>query len=86
VSATFEEGEAEGGEVQLTLDAMLIYEDLSTGLRAKDVAVFTRFGETPLCEGGVAVDEIHDPAPAKTALWAEIRRWPEQRSDWGINE
>jgi hypothetical protein len=36
-AATFAESEARGGEVQLTLDAMLIYEDLRTGLRAKDV-------------------------------------------------
>jgi hypothetical protein len=35
--ATFDEGEAAGGEVQLALDAALIYEDLRTGLRAKDV-------------------------------------------------
>jgi hypothetical protein len=35
--ATFAEGEAAGGEVQLTLDAALIYEDLRTGLRAKNV-------------------------------------------------
>jgi len=37
MSAIFDEGEAARGEVQLTLDAMLIYEDLSTGLRAKRV-------------------------------------------------
>jgi hypothetical protein len=37
MSAIFDEGEAAKGEVQLTLDAMLIYEDLSTGLRAKRV-------------------------------------------------
>jgi hypothetical protein len=37
MSAIFDEGEAVRGEVQLTLDAMLIYEDLSTGLRAKRV-------------------------------------------------
>jgi hypothetical protein len=37
MSATFDEGEAAGGEVQLTFDAVLIYEDLRTGLRAKDV-------------------------------------------------
>jgi hypothetical protein len=37
MSAIFDEGEAARGEVQLTLDATLIYEDLSTGLRAKQV-------------------------------------------------
>jgi hypothetical protein len=37
MSAIFDEGDAAGGEVQLTLDAAMIYEDLSTGLRAKDV-------------------------------------------------
>ena len=37
MSAIFDDGEAARGEVQLTLDAMLIYEDLSTGLRAKRV-------------------------------------------------
>jgi hypothetical protein len=37
MSAIFDEREAARGEVQLTLDAMLIYEDLSTGLRAKRV-------------------------------------------------
>jgi hypothetical protein len=31
------QGKSARGEVQLTLDAMLIYEDLSTGLRAKQV-------------------------------------------------
>jgi hypothetical protein len=36
-AATFAKSEATVGEVQLTLDAMLIYEDLRTGLRAKDV-------------------------------------------------
>jgi hypothetical protein len=35
--ATFAEGETAGGEVQLMLDAVLIYEDLRTGLRAKNV-------------------------------------------------
>jgi hypothetical protein len=37
MSVIFEDREATGGEVQLTLDAVLIYEDLRTGLRAKEV-------------------------------------------------
>jgi hypothetical protein len=37
MSAIFDDGEAARSEVQLTLDAKLIYEDLSTGLRAKRV-------------------------------------------------
>jgi hypothetical protein len=191
MSTTLDKGEAAGGEAQLTLEAMLIYEDLSTGLRAKDViecaarrlprapnvnlavwrfdvlreaslrksalneasmavivlvsahgcrdlpkvvavwlkqwlkrtsdesralivslddssrdsasadqmiswlekeagardvAVFAHFGGTPRCEVGVAVDEIPGPAHTRTAVLADIRRWPEQRSAWGINE
>ena len=37
MSATLDEGDAARGGVLLTLDAMLIYEDISTGLRAKRV-------------------------------------------------
>jgi hypothetical protein len=35
--ATFDEGQGAGGEVQLALDAVMLYEDLSTGLRGKGV-------------------------------------------------
>jgi len=191
MSATFDAGEAARGEVQLTLDAMLIYEDLSTGLRAKrvlehaarllptvpnfnlaiwrfdvlrescwrkkawneasaaviavvsahgqqdlpsvakdwvkqwlkrksdesralivsldntsrdgasaartiswlqeqararDVAVFPHFGDTPRREGGLAMDGAENTTSAKTALLADIRSWRERHSDWGINE
>jgi hypothetical protein len=190
MSTTLDKGEAAGGEAQLTLEAMLIYEDLSTGLRAKDViecaarrlprapnvnlavwrfdvlreaslrklalneasmavivlvsahgrrdlpkvvavwlkhwlkrksdesralivslddtsrdsssagqmiswlekeagardvAVFAHFGGTPRYEVGLAVDEIQGPAHTRTEVLADIRRWPEQRSAWGIN-
>ena len=53
---------------------------------AKEVAVFAHFGGTPRYEGGLAVDEIQDSSHIRTAVLADIRRWPEQRSDWGINE
>jgi hypothetical protein len=191
MSATFDAGEVARGEVQLTLDAMLIYEDLSTGLRAKqvlehaarqfpmapnfnlaiwrfdvlreprwrnttlnkasaavigvvsahgqqdlpkvakgwlkqwlkrksdesralivslddtsrdgasaartiswlqkeararDVAVLPHFGDTPRRKGGLAMEGAENSASAKTALLADIRRWTERHSDWGINE
>jgi hypothetical protein len=35
--ATFDEGEAAGSEGQMTLDAVMLYEDLNTGLRGKGV-------------------------------------------------
>jgi hypothetical protein len=191
MSAILDEGYAARGEVQLTLDAMLIYEDLSTGLRAKrllehaarllpmapnfnlaiwrfdllreacwrktalheasvavigvvsahgqqdlpkvakgwlkqwlkrkgdesralivsfddtsrdsasaaqtiswlqsealvmDVAVLPHFGDTPRWQGSLAMDSAGNSASAKTAVLADIRRWKEQHSDWGINE
>jgi hypothetical protein len=191
MSAIFDEGDAAGGEVQLTLDAAMIYEDLSTGLRAKDVfecathrfprapsfklaiwrfdvlreaslretalneaseavivlvsahgrrdlpkavmvwftqwferksdepralivslddasrgsdsaarmiswlqagggatdvAVFPHFGDAPRSEGDSAMERIPRPAPTKAAVLADLRRWPEWHSDWGINE
>ena len=36
-AAAFDEGEAAGGEGQMTLDAVMLYEDLNTGLRGKGV-------------------------------------------------
>lgn len=191
MSATLDEGDAARGGVQLTLDAMLIYEDLSTGLRAKrvfehaarqfpmapnfnlaiwrfdvlrevrwrktalheasvavigvvsahgrqdlpkvtrgwlkqwlkrkgdearalivsfdetsrdsaaaaqtiswlqqeaqarDVAVLPHFGDTDRWEGGLAMDGAGNSASAKAAVLADIRRWTERHSDWGINE
>jgi thiol-disulfide isomerase/thioredoxin len=59
---------------------------LQTQARAKDVAVFPHFGDTPRCEGSLAVDEIQSPAHAKSAVLGDIWRCPQRRSDSGINE
>jgi hypothetical protein len=59
---------------------------LQTGARAKDVAVFPQFGDTGRWEGGLAANEIQSPAYTKTAVLADVQRWPERYDDWGINE
>ena len=41
---------------------------------------------TPRWEGRLAEDGIQSPPPSKIAVSADIRRWPERHSDWGINE
>jgi hypothetical protein len=59
---------------------------LQNEARARDVAVFPHFGDTPRWKGGVAMDGGEKSAAAKTAVLADIRRWTERHSDWGINE
>jgi hypothetical protein len=59
---------------------------LRTQAGAKDVAVFPHFGGTQHCEGGLAVDGIQSPAHTKSPVLADIWRWPEPRSESGINE
>jgi hypothetical protein len=60
-----------GGEVQLTLDAMLIYEDLGTGLRAKDVLDRTarRLPRTPILNLAIwRFDVLREPSLREKAL------------------
>jgi hypothetical protein len=59
---------------------------LQSEARARDVSVFPHFGDTPRRAGGLALDGAGNSASAKTAVLADIRRWKEQHSDWGINE
>jgi len=54
--------------------------------QARDVAVLPHFGDTPRWQGGLAMDGGENSASAKTAVLADIRRWTERHSDWGINE
>jgi len=54
--------------------------------RARDVVVLPHFGDTPRWKGVLAMDGGENSASAKTAVLADIRRWTERRSDWGINE
>jgi hypothetical protein len=59
---------------------------LQNEARARDVAVFPHFGDTPRWKGGLAMDCGENSASAKTAVLADVRRWTERHSDWGINE
>jgi hypothetical protein len=59
---------------------------LQAGGGATDVAVFPHFGDAPRSEGDSAMERIPSPAPTKAAVLADLRRWPEWHSDWGINE
>jgi len=54
--------------------------------RARDVVVLPHFGDTPRWKGVLSMDGGENSASAKTAVLADIRRWTERRSDWGINE
>ena len=54
--------------------------------QARDVAVLPHFGDTDRWEGGLAMDGAGNSASAKAAVLADIRRWTERHSDWGINE
>jgi hypothetical protein len=71
MSATFDDGKAAKSEVQLTLDAMLIYEDLSTGLRAKRVLEHAarRFPMAPNFNLAIwRFDVLREPRWRNTAL------------------
>jgi hypothetical protein len=59
---------------------------LQEGAKAKDVAVFPRFGLTPLTEIEAAVEVIPARAQTDFATLHKTQRWPDSHLDWGINE
>jgi hypothetical protein len=54
--------------------------------KAKDVAVFPRFGATPFLEGDPAIETAHRLSQMRAATLENPKRWPDFHSEWGINE